>query len=342
MPVTPGVTLTANLQDTSGAADGGAALRITLCGYGLTLPRVAGTSLLAKVKQVVVEPSGDFSVPLWGNDQITPAGTFYEIAVLDDASNVVQAGMYLFTGTGAQDLSAALQLLSGQPYLTGAVPNGAFPGSAYQLPAAAVAGNGVGGPTSAAVYYNGGLQEAKWYSIDGYALLLEFETQRGDELYVQYATSVFGAGLPLLPWQATANGVHPGVAFTVPTPPQGAQLGGLFLNGAFQNPDPPIGTPPYTLVGQVLTMTTPTSEDDVIQVLYLVGVPGVVGHTATGATPGTVYVLPSTPVGGSLISLYNNTNFQRPGIDYTISGTNITMQYLTAAGDRLYAYYVAH
>lgn len=113
MPATPNITLTANLDDTSGAADAGAGLRITLCNYGLAVPRVVGTAMLAKVKQLVISPNGVFSISLWANDQIAPAGTFYEIAMLDDARNVVQAGMYRFTGAGTVDLSTATQIFNG-------------------------------------------------------------------------------------------------------------------------------------------------------------------------------------------------------------------------------------
>lgn len=109
----PNITLTATLDDTSGSADNGAGLRITLCNYGLAVPRVVGTAMLAKVKQLVISPNGVFSLPLWANDQISPTGTFYEIAMLDDARNVVQAGMYRFTGSGTVDLSNATQIFNG-------------------------------------------------------------------------------------------------------------------------------------------------------------------------------------------------------------------------------------
>jgi len=113
MPATPNITLTATLDDTSGGADNGAGLRITLCNYGLAVPRVVGTAMLAKVKQLVISANGVFSLPLWANDQISPTGTFYEIAMLDDARNVVQAGMYRFTGAGTVDLSTATQIFNG-------------------------------------------------------------------------------------------------------------------------------------------------------------------------------------------------------------------------------------
>lgn len=112
MPLTPALTLTANLQDIGGNLDSGGSLVIVLCGYGQVLPRIAGTAMLAKIapsKYIAV--AGMISIPIWGNDVITPAGvTYYSVAVLDDRGNVVQAGMYQFTGSGTIDLSTAPQL----------------------------------------------------------------------------------------------------------------------------------------------------------------------------------------------------------------------------------------
>lgn len=114
----PGVTLTVNLQDTSGQPNAGAFLRVTLCQYGQSLPRVIGTAMLAQVLQRLPLPAGTISLTLWGNYQISPAGTFYEIAVLDKSKNVVQAGMYRFDAAGTFDLSTLGQIFpSGSPYV---------------------------------------------------------------------------------------------------------------------------------------------------------------------------------------------------------------------------------
>lgn len=107
MSVTPQVTITGKLQDLFGAVVSGAYLIFQLCGYGAQLPRVAGTSMLAKTApdQVPVAGDGTFSKPLYGNDAITPAGTFYTIQVQDDNGNIVQTGSFQFTGSGSLDLS---------------------------------------------------------------------------------------------------------------------------------------------------------------------------------------------------------------------------------------------
>ena len=103
----PGVTLTASLQDTSGNANPLSKLRITLCNFYQNPPRIVGTSLLAQIRQDISLAQGQttLSIPLWGNYQINPTGTFYEIAVIDSKNNVVQAAMYVFSNAGTYDLS---------------------------------------------------------------------------------------------------------------------------------------------------------------------------------------------------------------------------------------------
>jgi hypothetical protein len=113
---TPGVTLTATLQTIFGADDAGGKIRITLCGFGQTLPLITGTSMLARLQvTTVVGSAGTFSTLLWGNYQITPANTFYEIAILDDKNNVVQSGMYQFQAGGTFDLSNLTQIYPPPP-----------------------------------------------------------------------------------------------------------------------------------------------------------------------------------------------------------------------------------
>jgi len=124
-PLTPQITLTATLSDQSGQPVKKGQIVITLCGYGLVLPKIAGTSMYARVGPVeytLVDGTlggSNTGIPLWGNDAITPTGTFYSIAVVDDKKNVVQCGLYQFTGSGTVDLSNAPQIL---PNPSGTVP----------------------------------------------------------------------------------------------------------------------------------------------------------------------------------------------------------------------------
>ena len=122
MPLTPQITLTATLLDFSGNEIGSATypayLRIKLCGYGQTVPCVPGVGMIGKVASDPVNVAyegAQISVILWGNDVISPNGTYYEIAVLDTLGNVVQSGIYQFSGTETIDLSNAGQIV--QPVL---------------------------------------------------------------------------------------------------------------------------------------------------------------------------------------------------------------------------------
>lgn len=100
------ITVTGSLQDLSGGAVNNGSLLMQLCGVGGALPRVAGTAMLAQSGPKEIDcPTGTFSFQIYGNDVITPAGTFYTVQVLDPNGNVVQVGAYQFSGGGSQDLS---------------------------------------------------------------------------------------------------------------------------------------------------------------------------------------------------------------------------------------------
>ena len=112
MPLTPQITLTATLNDFSGNQVGSAAspayLRIALCGFGQYLPRIPGTTMVAKIASWPYDLpyiGSQISVMLWGNDVIAPSGTYYAISVLDGNKNVIQTGNYVLTGSGTFDLS---------------------------------------------------------------------------------------------------------------------------------------------------------------------------------------------------------------------------------------------
>jgi hypothetical protein len=92
-------------------------VEFSLCGYGSQIPRVQGTSLLARVttKPIPVDDNGRFEANLYGNDMIVPAGTFYTLTVMDDNNNVVQCNAYQITGTGSIDMSWAIPYDPNQP-----------------------------------------------------------------------------------------------------------------------------------------------------------------------------------------------------------------------------------
>jgi hypothetical protein len=118
LALTPQITLQFSLLDYSGAQIGSATqpawLRIALCGFGQTLPCIPGTGMVGKVSSWFTDiPYLGVAqdVPLWGNDVIAPLNqTFYAISILDANKNVLQTGLYKFTGTQAIDLSNASQI----------------------------------------------------------------------------------------------------------------------------------------------------------------------------------------------------------------------------------------
>jgi hypothetical protein len=181
---TPNTTLTATLDDLTGSPAGTLAspskLRIALCGFGPVLPLIAGTSMLARTGPFAVYSTGSaISIVLWGNDQITPSGTFYSIEILDGEDNVVQCGAYQFTGGGAIDLSNAVQIVPPYGFFLGGLSvqpcTGAVPGTVYVCPGLVIG-----------VFYNGVLQRRSIdYTLSGAGTIitLNFSTEVGDNIY---------------------------------------------------------------------------------------------------------------------------------------------------------------
>jgi hypothetical protein len=197
MAVSPFVTLTANLQSIIGDSElSGAAILITLCGYGQTIPVVPGQGVLADagVPQIIAQSgSTPISVELFSNAQITPANTYYEIAVIDENENVIQSGIYPFTATGAVtiDLSNAAQVV--QPVLTPPIAGltgfkytFAGSGNSFSLPSTPTGGIVV------QLWYNGGFQgfnDGTFYGVAGTTVTLNFTANEGDVVYVLYYAS---------------------------------------------------------------------------------------------------------------------------------------------------------
>jgi hypothetical protein len=109
MPVTPQITITGNLMDLLGALIPDSFVVVQLCGYGSEIPRINGTAIIAQTAPDPIDiVSGAFNFKLWGNDVITPAGTFYTIQIQDANGNIVQTNAYQFTGVAAVDLSTVV------------------------------------------------------------------------------------------------------------------------------------------------------------------------------------------------------------------------------------------
>lgn len=106
---TPAVILSGKLKDLTGAANAGR-LTFTLCNFGDTPPLVQDTAVLADITQTVqAAADGSFSVALWGNDQLAPAGTFYQVEIDAAEGAQVMVASYLFN-SGTFDLSSVAPL----------------------------------------------------------------------------------------------------------------------------------------------------------------------------------------------------------------------------------------
>ena len=93
----PTVTLTGTLQNVSGAAEAGSLL-LRLQGFGPQVPRIAGTSLVARTNAtaIPVGTDGTFSAVVYPNDAINPPGTYYTLTVMDSNGSVIQVQAYRF------------------------------------------------------------------------------------------------------------------------------------------------------------------------------------------------------------------------------------------------------
>lgn len=175
------ITLTANLATILAGTLEKGYLRVTLCGYGPQCPAAAGHMLADAGVPQLVGPQTDAGTPLsinlYGNDVITPVNTFYEVAVLDENQDVVQANNYTLTGSGSQDLSG----------LTPIIPPYSFPIAALKY--LGTTGSVIGGNriftapgTVIAATYNGVMLAPDKYTVSGSVITLGFDPELGDRI----------------------------------------------------------------------------------------------------------------------------------------------------------------
>lgn len=89
----PLLTVTANLQKITGAADA-ASVQYSLVNF-TGVPRVSGTAIIVQVNTAAAaDGSGNTSVTLWALDQIAPANCLYRVSFFDDQGNIVGSPVY--------------------------------------------------------------------------------------------------------------------------------------------------------------------------------------------------------------------------------------------------------
>jgi hypothetical protein len=198
--LTPQITLTATLLDYQGNQIGTLAnparLRIALCGFGQVLPAIAGTANIARVSSWMLDipyEGTQITVKLWGNDVISPSGTYYAISVIDPLGNVVQTGIYTFTGIETIDLSQAPQVTQPQVpqafSLVAKALTGTFPGTVYTVPTQ------IYGNSLILLLYNGVALRPPTdpnpdYALNSQTVTLNFTTSSGETLYAVYVQAL--------------------------------------------------------------------------------------------------------------------------------------------------------
>ena len=196
MPATPNITLTATLLDYSGNIIGSAIqpawLRIGLCGFGPVLPSIPGTGNITKITSWFLDVpfvGTALSVKLWGNDQVNPSGTYYAISVLDQQKNIIQTGIYQFTGTQTIDLSSAAQIVQPMaPQLFSFVAKactGTTPGTVFTVPTP-VYGGALFGVFYRGVFYPATYGSTTNFTLTGQTLTMSFAcTEVPIAVYIQ-------------------------------------------------------------------------------------------------------------------------------------------------------------
>ena len=106
------ITINGTLKQVGGSADSAATITFELKGFGQWLPTVPGTGMIAETKLTASIMAGAFSVQLYGNDTITPTGTFYLVTLVNDEGAILGQVPYQFTGAGSLDLSSLTPLLT--------------------------------------------------------------------------------------------------------------------------------------------------------------------------------------------------------------------------------------
>lgn len=115
-----GVTLTGTLTDTGGNPIAGI-VTLTLCNFGPIPPVIVGTGNFVLLQiSATANGSGAFSITFYGNYQISPAGTYYQITIQQPgysqiAMDSVIGANYQFMTPGTFNLSNLTPFGPGYP-----------------------------------------------------------------------------------------------------------------------------------------------------------------------------------------------------------------------------------
>ena len=91
-----------------GPKSGATQITVLLCGYGSQNPRINGVGIFTGLKTAnlpIDDSTGVFTVELFGNDLIAPAGTYYVFTFANENGDVIQVNAYRFLDANNYDLN---------------------------------------------------------------------------------------------------------------------------------------------------------------------------------------------------------------------------------------------
>lgn len=308
-PDQPGITLVFDLMDYSGAEIGSATqpayLRIVLAGFGAVLPRVDGTAMIGKVVSwpgdIPYLGAGPQQVNLWGNDVITPLGTYYCISVLDDKKNVIQSGEYQFTGRQFIDLSQVVPMAPSPGWVNTAgiitvnfQPNLILPGTGSQM-------------SIYEVTLTGDVTSNTFASLTPGIIIFEIHQDSvGNHNWIWPAIVQGGEQISLAPFSvSTQQFLYDGVAVRALGGGGGSGGGGIqSINNDFTPAQQIIGAGTVTVSTTNGVTTIAVGSGGPVTASSLTFNPS----TVIGGNPstGTVFLTGPAPAGGALVGLTNS------------------------------------
>ena len=101
------LVVTATLEDIFGIPYPEGTVIFQLENFGASMPTVSiGSYFMAPLRVIATADSGGLiSTLIWGNDMITPSGTYYLVTFMSDKHLVTAQCKYYLTGLGTVDLS---------------------------------------------------------------------------------------------------------------------------------------------------------------------------------------------------------------------------------------------